>query len=245
MNAPSTTTSTKSSGGGAKRVLLIVTSHATMGDTGKSTGVWAEELIVPYYALKDAGVTVDVASPKGGAVPFEPNSLKPLGENDAIVERYLGDPAAQRQMQVTARAADVDASGYDAVFLPGGHGTMWDLPTDPGVTRAVEAAYAAGRLIAAVCHGPAGLVTARRPDGQSILQGKRVNAFTNAEEDAVGLSSVVPFMLETRMRELGGVFESGPLWAPYAVADGQLITGQNPASSALVAQKVLLALKLG
>ena len=227
---------------GKKRVLMIITSHARMGEGGKPTGVWAEELATPYYALKDAGVQVDLASPKGGPVPFDPGSVKPAGQNPAEVDRLLSDEAAQAQLSKTAPAVQVDGAAYDAIFLPGGHGTMWDLPVDDGVRRAVEAAHAAGRVIAAVCHGPAGLVSARASNGESIVAGKRVNAFTDEEETAAGLDKIVPFMLESRLRELGGRFERGPMWGAYAVRDGQLITGQNPASSKLVAEKVLEAL---
>jgi putative intracellular protease/amidase len=226
----------------SKRVLMIVTSHSTMGDTGKATGIWAEELAAPYYIFQDAGMEVEIASPKGGKVPFDPASIKPQGQNEASIERFLADPVAQRKVAESLVAMAVDTAGFDAVFLPGGHGAMWDLPNDAGVTRAVEAAFAANKVIAAVCHGPAGLVTAKRPDGKSILFGKQVNGFTNEEEAAAGQIAVVPFLLETRMRELGGKFEKAPNWQVFAVRDGQLITGQNPNSSTLVAQHVLAAL---
>jgi putative intracellular protease/amidase len=225
-----------------RRVLMIVTSHARLGDTGKPTGLWAEELAVPYFALRDAGVQVDIASPAGGRVPLDPASLKPAGQNEPAVERLLSDEAMQRLVAGTAKVAEFDGAAYDAVFLPGGHGTMWDLPSDAGVIRAVESAYAAGRLVAAVCHGPAGLVGAKKPDGEPLVKGLKVNAFTDAEEEAVGLSRVMPFLLESRLRELGGRFEGAPSWQPHAVRDGQLITGQNPMSSAKVAQLLLEAL---
>lgn len=225
-----------------KRVLMIVTSNAELGDTGKATGIWAEELAVPYYAFIDAGIVVELASPKGGAVPFDPASIKPKGQNETHVERFLADVEAQRRCSATHATAQVDAASFDAVFFPGGHGTMWDFPADQGVTLIVEAAYRASKIIAAVCHGPAGLVSAKRPDGKSILHGQRVNAFTNAEEMAAGLTHVVPFALETRLREQGGIFESAANWAAFAVRDGNLITGQNPMSSELVAQHVLDAL---
>lgn len=225
------------------RILMIVTSNARMGDTGKPTGLWAEELAVPYYALVDAGVEVTLASPAGGPTPIDPGSLKPVGENDAVVERFLADAALQARIAATSKAADLDGAQFDAVFFPGGHGTMWDLPHDAGVTRAVERAFAARKLIASVCHGAAGLVTALRPDGQSIVKGLRVNAFTDAEEVAVGLETVVPFLLETRLRQLGGKFEGVANWQPFAIRDGQLITGQNPQSSHLVALELLAALR--
>jgi putative intracellular protease/amidase len=227
-----------------KRVLIIATSHSSLGNTGKATGVWAEELVVPYYQLIDAGASVDIATPKGGLLALDPGSLKPHGQNDAVTERFLADPAAQTKAQATRVVAAVDAASFDAVFFPGGHGTMWDLPMDAGVTRAVEAALAAGALIASVCHGAAGLVSARRDDGKSIVEGRRINAFTDAEEDAVGLSRVVPFQLESRLRDLGAIFEGAPNWQAFAVRDGQFITGQNPQSSKLVAQHMVEALGL-
>jgi len=225
------------------RILIIVTSNARLGDTGKPTGFWAEELAAPYYALTDAGAQVDFASPAGGAAPLDPGSVKPPGENDAVVERFLADSALQTRLATTPRIADLDVGAYDALFFPGGHGTMWDLPGHPGVTHAVERAFATGKVIASVCHGAAGLVSARRPDGRSIVAGKRVNSFTDAEEAAVGLTGVVPFALETRLRELGGQFEGAAKWQPFVVRDGQLVTGQNPQSSALVAAALLEALK--
>lgn len=227
----------------SKKILMIVTSNARLGDTGKTTGIWAEELAVPYFALLDAGYAVELASPAGGPVPIDPDSLKSKGKNDAAVERFLGDADAQRKAAATHMASAVQMSAFDAVFLPGGHGTMWDLPNDAGVTRIIEQAFAADKVIGSVCHGAAGLVSAKRADGGSILAGKRVNSFTDAEEAAVGLTSVVPFPLETRMRELGGLFESAPNWQPFAVRDGKLVTGQNPQSSALVAKHVLKALQ--
>ncbi|NRT56701.1 type 1 glutamine amidotransferase domain-containing protein [Sphaerotilus uruguayifluvii] len=224
------------------RILMIVTSNARMGDTGQPTGLWAEELAVPYYALADAGVEVTLASPAGGPAPIDPGSVKPVGQNDPVVERFLADTLLQARIAATPKASEFDGAAFDAVFFPGGHGTMWDLPVDAGVTRAVERAFAARKLIASVCHGAAGLVTARRPDGHSIVKDLRVNSFTDAEETAVGLEKVVPFLLETRLRELGGRFEGTGNWQPFALRDGQLITGQNPQSSHLVAQSLLAAL---
>ncbi|MES2298163.1 MAG: type 1 glutamine amidotransferase domain-containing protein [Pseudomonadota bacterium] len=226
----------------SKRVLMIVTSHASMGNTGKATGIWADELAAPYCAFLDAGIEVDIASPTGGKVAFDPSSIKPAGQNNAHIERFLADANAQAKFTNTLVAAKVDGAKYDAVFLPGGHGAMWDLPNDAGVTRAIETAFAANKVIAAVCHGPAGLVTAKRPDGKSILFDKQVNGFTDEEEAAAGLAEVVPFKLETRMRELGGKFSKAPNWQTFAVRDGNLITGQNPSSSLLVAQHTVAAL---
>jgi putative intracellular protease/amidase len=227
----------------SKKILMIVTSNDRMGDSRKPTGVWAEELAVPYYHFVDAGMDVTLASPKGGRAPLDPGSVKPAGQNSPAVERLLADADAQAKIANTHAATTLDGADYDAVFLPGGHGTMWDLPTDVGVVRAVETAFAANRTVAAVCHGPAGLVNAKRPDGKSIVFGKRVNAFTDAEESAVGLTGVVPFALETTLRSLGGVFESAALWQSHAVRDGNLVTGQNPASSESVARLTLESLQ--
>jgi putative intracellular protease/amidase len=225
-------------------VLMILTSHAQLGNTGKPTGIWAEELTTPYYALVDAGFEVVLASPLGGTPPFAAGSVKGAPEeNEGSVKRFLNDSAAMAQFNATHTTASVNAADYSAVFLPGGHGTMWDTATDDATAKLVADAFDAGKPTAAVCHGPAGLVNALRADGKSILFGKKVNAFTNEEETAADLMDVVPFHLETRIRELGGMFESGPMWQPYAVRDGNLITGQNPQSSALVASHVVAALQ--
>jgi putative intracellular protease/amidase len=225
-------------------VLMIVTSHDQLGTTGKPTGIWAEELTTPYYALIDAGFDVTLASPKGGTPPFVADSVVVKPEDlGSTVKRFLADPVAMGKFNTTHKTADMNAADFSAVMLPGGHGTMWDTATDAATARLVSDSFNAGKPTAAVCHGPAGLVNALRTDGKSILLGKKVNGFTNAEETAAGLMDVVPFHLETKMRALGGVFENGPDWAPYAVRDGHLITGQNPASSALVAQHVVAALQ--
>jgi len=227
----------------SKRIQIIVTSHTTLGLSGKATGVWADELAVAYNFFVDKGFEVGIASPAGGNVRFDPSSVTSTGGNGPEVERFLADPLAQRLAHETMPIAAVDVQACDAVYFPGGHGAMWDLPNDPDVMHVVETVFATNKVIAAVCHGSAGLVSARRPDGKSILWGKRVNGFTDEEESAAGLSDVVPFRLETRMRELGGRFEKAPNWQAYAVQDGMLITGQNPRSSVLVAQKVVDALQ--
>lgn len=226
----------------SKNILMLVTSNGSMGEGGRATGIWAEELAAPYYALVDAGHTVDIASPKGGPVPLDPGSLKPAGQNSPIVERLLSDKTAMQAIAATHLSSSVSAHDYDAVFLPGGHGTMWDMPNDVGVKAAVEAAFQAGKPVAAVCHGVSGLVSAMDAKGKPITAGRSVNSFTDAEEDAAGLTSAMPFLLETRLRELGANFESAPNWQPFAVRDGNLITGQNPSSSELVAQHLLDAL---
>lgn len=224
------------------RLLMIVTSNARMGDSGPPTGLWAEELAVPFYALTDAGAEIVLASPAGGPAPIDPSSLKPRGGNSPAVERLLADSALMARIADTARVRDLDPQAFDAVFLPGGHGTMWDLPTDPGVIRAVELTWLAGRPVASVCHGVAGLLGARRPDGRPLVEDLRVNAFTDAEERAAGLDQVVPFLLESRLRELGARFEGAANWQPFVVEDGALITGQNPQSSEGVVRALLSAL---
>jgi putative intracellular protease/amidase len=226
-----------------KKVLMIVTSQSTMGDSGKQTGIWAEELTTPYYALIDAGYQVVLASPLGGKPPLADGSYKlDATQNEGSVKRFFADAVATTAFANTAKTAELKATDFDAVFLPGGHGTMWDTASDLATAKLVGDIFQANKPVAAVCHGPAGLVKATRADGKSILLGKRVNGFTNDEETGAGLMDVVPFHLETTMRELGGVFENGPMWQPYAVRDGNLVTGQNPASSALVAKHFIEAL---
>jgi putative intracellular protease/amidase len=231
-----------------KQLLIVATSQTTMGEGGKATGIWAEELVVPYLAFVDAGAEVTLASPLGGALRFDAASLKPKGSNSSGMERFLNDPQAQRQAQATVTtqtaAAEVEGGRFDAVFFPGGHGTMWDFPSDAGVRRIVAAAYAQKKVVGSVCHGAAALVGAKRSDGQPVVQGHRINSFTDAEEVAVGLKDVVPFLLESRLRELGARFEGAANWQAFAVHDGVFVTGQNPQSSALVAKHVVAALGL-
>ncbi|KAF1067274.1 MAG: Protein/nucleic acid deglycase 1 [Pseudomonas citronellolis] len=223
------------------KVLIILTSHATLGDTGRPTGVWLEELSTPYYAFVDAGAQVDIASVAGGQVPIDPHSLEAPGKNPASVERFLKDPTAQHKVELSARLDGVSDSGYAAIFLPGGHGTMWDLPDNPHLAALLGHAWANGKVLAAVCHGPAGLLGVRDEHGQPLLAGRQVSGFSNSEENAAGLTHAVPFLLESRIRALGAHYQSGPDFAAYAVRDGRLVTGQNPASSAKVAQLVLEA----
>lgn len=225
-----------------KNILMVLTSHADLGNTGKQTGVWAEEFILPYYALKDAGYEIELASPKGGNVPFSPSSIKPIGENSVDIERFLADGEAQTKANHAATTASIDMATFAGIFFPGGHGTMWDFPNDMGIKNIVEQAFSSNKPIAAVCHGPAALTSARRADGNSILHGKRVNAFTNSEEVAVGLMDVVPFTLEEAFIKLGAIFEKTDNFQPFAVRDSMLITGQNPSSTLLVAQHFLAAL---
>lgn len=225
------------------RLLIITTSAATMGASPEPTGLWLEELTTPYYLFRDAGLAVTLASVRGGPVPVDPRSLAPAGENDASVERYLADPAAQAEVADTPCFETLSPADYDGLFLPGGHGTMFDYPLSDSLARLVADFDAAGKVVAAVCHGPAGLVAARRADGTPVVAGRRVAGFTDSEERAVGLDAAVPFLLETRLRALGAQYQSGPDFAPFAVQDGPLITGQNPASARPVADLVIAALR--
>lgn len=225
------------------RLLIITTSAATMGASPEPTGLWLEELTTPYYLFRDAGLAVTLASVRGGPVPVDPRSLAPAGENDASVERYLADPAAQAEVADTPCFETLSPADYDGLFLPGGHGTMFDYPLSDSLARLVADFDAAGKVVAAVCHGPAGLVAARRADGTPVVAGRRVAGFTDSEERAVGLDAAVPFLLETRLRALGAQYQSGPDFAPFALQDGPLITGQNPASARPVADLVIAALR--
>jgi putative intracellular protease/amidase len=225
------------------KILIVATSHGSMGTGGEPTGVWLEELTTPYYAFVDAGADVTVASIDGGPIPIDPRSLRPQGKNEASVERYLKDPALQTTVKTTARFTADMADGYDAVFLPGGHGTMWDYPRSPELARVVVRFLEEDKPLAAVCHGPAGLVSARFANGEPVVKGRRVAGFTNSEEKATGLDDVVPFLLETRLRELGAIYLSGPDFKPFAIRDGNLVTGQNPASATEAARLTLEAVR--
>lgn len=222
-----------------KHVVLIVTSHAKLGTTGEPTGFWLEELAAPYYELVDAGFRVTIASPLGGRPPADPKSEK----SDApAVKRFVADEAAQAKLAATMALESLDASAFDAWFVVGGHGVMWDLADSEKLATLLGRAHDGGKVVAAVCHGPAALVRVRDASGAPIVRGRRVTGFSNEEEDAVGLTGIVPFALETKLRELGGAYERGPKWGAFAVRDGRLITGQNPASSTAAARLVVESL---
>lgn len=224
-------------------ILFILTSTSHMGN-GKPTGVWLEEFTTPYYALRDAGYEVEISSPKGGEIPIDPRSLEAEGASQPeSVQRYLKDAGAQHLLRNSAKVNNVDTTRYAAVFLPGGHGTMWDFPQDKKIASIVSQTLIAGRVVAAVCHGPAGLLTAVDGRGKPIVKGRRIAAFTNSEEAAVGLTDEVPFLLEDKLAAMGAILVKEENFQPIAVSDEGLITGQNPASSALVAQLMLEALK--
>lgn len=220
------------------KILVIVTSHAELGPSGQKTGFWLEELAVPYNEFVRGGAEVDIASPAGGRPPADPKSA---GADTPEVKAFNSDPVAQAKLAATIPFSAVKPE-YDAYFVAGGHGVMWDLASDPVLQSLLAAEFERGKVVAAVCHGPAALVGARLRSGQPLVKGRRVAAFSDEEEAAVGLAKVVPFLLETKLRLLGGQYERGPNWGPFAVTDGLLVTGQNPASSLLVAQQTLAAL---
>ena len=213
------------------KVLMVLTSHDRLGDTGKKTGFWLEEFANPYYILKDAGFDVTLASPKGGQPPLDPKSDDPNSETDAT-RRFKSDQEAQAALARTVRLTDVSADEYDAIFYPGGHGPLWDLSEDRDSIGLIETLYAAGKPVAAVCHGPAAFRRAKAPDGSPLVRGKSVTGFSDTEEAAAGLTDVVPFLVEDMLKQEGGEYSKAADWQPYAVTDGNLITGQNPASSA-------------
>jgi putative intracellular protease/amidase len=224
-------------------ILIVLTSHTQLGDTGKPTGFYYEELATPYFALTDAGHNVHIASIKGGLGAHDPGSLKAdEAARPASVQRFVKDAAAMKKLAVTIAIADVDPADYHGIFLPGGHGTMYDFPLSDSLGKAVGAIHDAGGVVGAVCHGPAGLVNAMRADGKPLVAGLKFSAFTDAEEEAVGLVSSMPFLLESRLAELGGIFEGAPNFTAKAVRDGRLVTGQNPMSSEAVAALYLEAL---
>lgn len=222
-------------------VLMVLTSHDRLGNTGHPTGFWVEEFAAPYYVLADAGVTLTLASPAGGQPPVDPKSALPEFQTDAT-RRFDADPALKARLAETVRLAGLKADDFDAVFYPGGHGPLWDLATDPDSVALIEDFVRQGKPVAAVCHAPAVLLRTRTAEGQPLVAGRQVTGFSNSEEDAVGLSAVVPFLLETALRAEGADYRKGPDWGSFVVEDGLLITGQNPASSASAAQCLLARL---
>lgn len=221
------------------KILMVLTSHDRMGDTGHETGFWLEEFAAPYYVFKDAGAEITLASPKGGLPPVDPNSQA----EEALTEetrRFEADAEAKAQLAETRRLSEVEVGDFDAVFFPGGHGPLWDLTGDSDARRLVEGFLAAERPVAAVCHAPTVLLEARTPAGEPLVKGRKVTGFANSEEEAVGLSQVVPHLLEDALQAQGAHYErSGDDFAPFQVRDGLLVTGQNPASSAPTARLLL------
>jgi putative intracellular protease/amidase len=225
-------------------ILIVLTSHDKLGDTGEKTGFWLEEFAAPYYVLKDAGAKITLASPKGGQPPLDPKSDMPEFQTE-LTKRFSSDPAAQAELANTKKLADVSADAFDAIFYPGGHGPMWDLADNATSIALIEAFVKADKPVGAVCHAPVVLANARGKYGAYLVKGKRVTAFTNTEEAAVGLTEVVPFLVEDRLKERGGIFSKAADWAPYVQVDGKLVTGQNPASSGPGAKALLKLLRAG
>ena len=223
------------------KVLMVLTSHEQLGDTGKKTGFWLEEFAAPYYAFKDAGADVSLASLAGGQPPLDPKSDEPDAQTDAT-RRFKSDAPAQAALAHTAKLAEVSGEGFDAVFYPGGHGPLWDLAEDAHSIKLIESMLAAGKTVAAVCHAPGVLRHTKAADGSPLVKGRKVTGFTNTEEAAVQLTKVVPFLVEDMLVKNGGLYGKGADWQPYVVTDGKLITGQNPASSAPAALAVLAQL---
>lgn len=219
-------------------ILMVLTSHDKLGDSGKKTGFWLEELAAPYYVFRDAGANITLASPKGGQPPLDPVSDEPDSQTKAT-KRFKQDRAAQTALANTVKLSEISVEDYAAVFYPGGHGPLWDLTNDADSIGLIEAMYAAGKPVAAVCHAPGVLRHAKAPDGSPLVRGKAVSGFTNTEEKAVGLADVVPFLVEDALKESGGRYSKVEDWKPLALVDGNLITGQNPASSETAAEAVL------
>ncbi len=224
------------------KILMILTSHGQLGTTGEKTGFWLEELAAPYFAFKDAGVDITLASPKGGQPPLDPKSNEPDLQTDAT-RRFAKDAEATAALASTRKLSEISQEGFDAVFYPGGHGPLWDLAEDAASIRLIEETIAAGKPVALVCHAPGVLRHVKAADGKLLVSGKSVTSFSNSEEEAVGLTQVVPFLVEDMLKQNGATFSKGEDWQPHVVTDGLLITGQNPASSDAAAHALLAQLE--
>ncbi|WP_428355432.1 type 1 glutamine amidotransferase domain-containing protein [Methyloprofundus sp.] len=225
------------------KILMVLTSHDQLGDTGLKTGFWLEEFAAPYYVFSDAQADISIASPKGGQPPLDPKSDDPAAQTEAT-ERFKNDQYVQEKLANSLRLAEISADDYDAVFYPGGHGPLWDLSNNASSINLIETMYAAGKPVAAVCHAPAVLLQAKSADNNPLLQERSVTGFSNSEEAAVQLTEIVPFLLEDSLKAKGADYTKVDDWQPYVITDGNLITGQNPASSEATAKAVLNLLKL-
>ncbi|WP_404377181.1 type 1 glutamine amidotransferase domain-containing protein [Vreelandella aquamarina] len=222
----------------SKRILVVLTSHDQLGDTGEKTGFWLEELAAPYYVFKDAGAEVTLASPKGGQPPLDPKSDAEDSQTDET-RRFQQDDAAQAELANTYRLSEMNADDFDAVFYPGGHGPLWDLVDDKDSIKLIETFIAQGKPVASVCHAPIVLVNTKDSNGEPLVKGRQVTGFTNGEEDAVGLTDVVPHLVEDALQKCGAIYSKADIFTPYVREDGQLITGQNPPSSAPTAEALM------
>ena len=220
------------------KVLMVLTSHDRLGDTGRKTGFWLEELAAPYYAFKDAGAEIVLASPKGGKPPLDPKSNEPDAQTE-FTHRFEADADAMAQLANTVRLDSISQADFDTVFYPGGHGPLWDLAEDKHSIALIESFIAAGKHVAFVCHAPGVLRHVKTPEGKPLVEGRKVTGFTNTEEEAVGLTHVVPFLVEDELIAKGGIYSKGEDWSSYVLTDGLLITGQNPTSSAATAEQLL------
>lgn len=220
------------------KILMVLTSHDKLGDTGKKTGFWLEEFAAPYYVFKDAGADIVLASPKGGRPPLDPGSDTKDAQTEAT-ERFKKDEASQKALAQTVLLSKIDPQDFDAIFYPGGHGPLWDLAEDAHSIELIESFAQSGRPVAAVCHAPAVFRHPKSEDGKPLVSGRSVTGFTNSEEDAVGLTEVVPFLVEDMLKANGASYKRSEDWASFVVVDGNLITGQNPASSEEAARKLL------
>ena len=224
------------------KILMVLTSHSELGNTGKKTGFWIEEFAAPYYVFLDAGASITIASPKGGQPPIDPSSDTPENQTPAVT-RFKADKSLQKILSETHLLSTVSSDDYDAIFYPGGHGPLWDLTNDADSINLIEHFWNSKKPVAAVCHAPAVLLNVKDDSGNLLLKGKNVTGFTNSEEAAVELTDIVPFLLENELKNKGGIYSKKDDWASYIVRDGMLITGQNPASSEAAAKELLKILK--
>ena len=224
------------------KVLIVLTSHDELGNSGKKTGFWIEEFAAPYYAFLEAGISVSLASPKGGQPPIDPKSNEPSSQTPSTL-RFMADGDLQKMLSHTKKLTEVSADDFDAVFYPGGHGPLWDLTTDKDSIKLIEDFWKSKKPVAAVCHAPSALLNALDEFGNPLVSGKKVTGFTNSEEAGVELTDIVPFLLEDELKNKGGIYTKKEDWKSYVVKDGLLITGQNPASSEEAAQEVIKILK--
>jgi putative intracellular protease/amidase len=223
------------------KVLIVLSSHGELGNTGEKTGFWIEEFASPYYVLADAGAELTLASPKGGQPPVDPKS-ESADAQSSYTKRFYGDYDLIDKVAHTFKLSEINEADYDAVFYPGGHGPLWDLATDATSIALIENFYKNNKPVAFVCHAPAAVLKVKAPDGEPLVKGKEVTGFSDTEEDAVKLSKVVPFLLEDELKKLGALYSKGDNWSSYVKTDGLLITGQNPASSEAVAKLLLTAI---